>query len=256
MAGRFHGPRRALFKSPATATAAWTPASLTSLKGWYKADGTLLNGSSNPAANNDLLTQWNDESGNGKHLLADNFGANRTGKYLSAGLNGKQGVAFLESNTGIMAAASFALGGTKGSCYVYGKITSSATAFRYVVGYAAPSQGVAGTNGCAWAQLNSPNTTVFANQGGILSSGTVPNDTGTRFGSIFDGTNNTFVVNGSAGTPVANGVSFTTAGRFVVAGDPDVPESADCVLSEIIVTQSDLSGGELALLDTYLTRWN
>jgi len=237
----------------------WTPASLTNLLGWYKADGTLLNGSSNPAVNNDLLSQWNDESGHGNHLLAQNISAFSTGKYLTAGLNSKKTVSFLSSNSATMlTAATVALGGTKGSCYLYGSVPSTATAFRYIAAYAAPAQGFAGTNGCAWVQLSSPTTTIAANSGGFKGTGTIANDTGTRFGSIFDGTNSTVAINGvlQTGSQAAASPTFTTGGRFAVSGDSDVPNGTDSFISEIVVTASDLSGGELALLDTWMTRWN
>ncbi len=241
-----------------TGGAAWTPASLTTLKGWYKADGTMLNTVSGTPANNDYLSQWNDESGGGHHLVSYG-GGNQSGQYKSAGLNGHPTVFFGEATTAWMYAGSFALSGTTASLYGYGSITSSASPFRILAGYAAPSQSIGGANGANWVQLSVPTTTVVGNHGGFLSSSTISNDTGARFGSIFDATNNTFVVNATSATPAASGgFTFTTAGRLIIGGDGDTggPSTADCNWSEIVVTASDLSGGELALLDTYLQRWN
>tara|TARA_R100000773_G_scaffold11328_1_gene10448 strand:+ start:261 stop:968 length:708 start_codon:yes stop_codon:yes gene_type:complete len=70
-------------------SATWSPSNLGSkLKAWFKNDTDILEGTSDPAENNDNVTQWSDQSGNDNHLTApNNFFQydSSTGGIISAG---------------------------------------------------------------------------------------------------------------------------------------------------------------------------
>jgi len=70
-------------------TVAWTPASLTGLKAWYKSDVGITLNSGN-------VSQWDDQSGNGNHLIQAT--ATNQPLYSTGILNGYQGLQFFGLN--------------------------------------------------------------------------------------------------------------------------------------------------------------
>src|SRR5260221_2651489 len=94
---------------PLVSGAAFTPASLTGLLAWYKADaGVTLSGSN--------VTQWNDQTSNGYNLTP----STNPPTFSATGFNSKQGITFtnagtLNLGTGVSVVN---FGGTTGSFYV------------------------------------------------------------------------------------------------------------------------------------------
>lgn len=128
--------RRANFRGVGAgggAAPAWTPASLTSLRGWYRADlGVTLVGSD--------VTAWADQSGNGNHL-ADNGAATRP-LFNASSFNGS-GQPFLSFASGdYLRRATFDWGAAVSAftVIVIGRVTTGG-AVRYYFDYT-PDAGV------------------------------------------------------------------------------------------------------------------
>ena len=84
----------------AVVPAAWTPASIANLKGWWDADDA----STFTYSSGVLVSQWRDKSGQARHFAQ---GTTARQPSRSATINGKSAVAFTKANTNYMDTASF-----------------------------------------------------------------------------------------------------------------------------------------------------
>jgi hypothetical protein len=247
----------------------WSPASLPGYLSSYKADGVMTNGSDVAPSNNDPIKQWNDVGGT-QHLVAGNLGIGATGKYLSAGLNGKKTVLFDGTVNGFsrMYRSSFPMGtGTKAFFYGYVSVAAAAALFRSWGGYISGGEtAVADAHSVSWMVSGNPGNAVFAGVYGATNSpavwATLTPDTGTRAGFIVDGpsTEITLVVNGVKDIPVTfTPAAWITAGTLLLGGnynDDAFVSPADFKISEWIVCNDVPTAPDLVAADSYLQRWD
>src|SRR5258706_15221820 len=78
------------------ASAAWPPASVTTAF-WYKDAGAYTDAGTTLATNGQTVQQWNDFSGNGRHLTQAMAALQPT--YTASALNSKPGIHFINNNS-------------------------------------------------------------------------------------------------------------------------------------------------------------
>lgn len=234
--------------------AAWTPASLTGLIGWYKADAQVYNSGTTLATNGQTISQWTDQSGLNNHLV--NVIGYGVPTWASAGLNGKPAVQFVQASAqGLGTTAdSVAMGtGNQVSCFILGSLTTSANA--QGVGYA--GNGVAITSipfdlhSAVIMQLTStPGFEWFYNSGNGTAD-SVSANTETQMGMVFDGVNGTPYVNNVAGTSNALNFNWTSPGRLIVGSQGTT--GWDGFIRELFITNGAVSSSDRSNIATYLT---
>lgn len=242
----------------------FTPASLTGLIGWYKSDaGVYVDAGSTLATNGQTVQQWNDQSGVGNHLSQATSARRPT--YTTGLLNGLPGIVFVVANVQWIANQAIALGGTTASAFVVAKTPSPGTNADRVVTFTATGQGLDFNNTGSGIFLFSASSTSISGyrNSGALSNGTVVANTFMQLGSIYDGTNNTVYLGGTAQTPVANTSTFAATGALGIGGGVQTPPGStsgdstmDGTICEIVFTNTALSSGDRSSLNSYFTsRW-
>lgn len=242
--------RRALFSATT-----WTPAKLTGLVAWYKADvGVSLSGSN--------VTGWADQSGHGYNLVVGTGGTSPV--FNATGFNGRQTIAFTA------ASSEYLVTSTSTSVGIV-NMGSTTTASGFAVGQGVSPQGF----GVAFGMVgvNENGCSAFADSGcfimaaglglaawrnGQMSTTAYTTSTNYRFGSIFDGANNTFYLNNAASTPVASTGAFFSTGNISIGSlRSDTPLNLwDGPLSEIVLTNTALSSTDRGNLDNYFrAKW-
>lgn len=102
----------------------------TDLAGWYEADGLVFNASATAAADGEAVAQWNDQSGNGRHLVQAT-GAQRP-LFQTNILNGLPGIQFVSSDDLTAAAGVSPVIAAPMTIYMVGK-SSDTAALQYPV---------------------------------------------------------------------------------------------------------------------------
>lgn len=229
------------------------------LVAWYRADvGVFSNaGGTTPATNGSGVKNWQDQSGNGYHLLSIGAG---DPTYNTTGFNGRKTITFVNGNGNALRALSVALSGGLFSAWIAANITSSSNGVGRVYGYASPTETMLGTNSAIIGVLAGSTTSYGGFQGGVgfVSNGTIANGTNYRLGTVFDttGTHNgiCYINNVANASTNLSGVwvGFNTAGAILV-GDEATPTAAfDGVLSEIIITKVVATSGQINAVDDWL----
>ncbi len=250
----------------------WTPAQLTGLIGWYKADVGVFTDTSctTPATNTQTVACWKDQSGNSFNLLQATAGDRP--QFLSAGLNSKQTIQFTASgNTGLLTASGVVFGtGNLASGFFIGTMTTNANSFANSVSYCGPTSASCNLSGdFITAFRNNGANSVCSDKGAVSTSGggtgcpSVTLSTELRFGGIADGSNITSYLNNVAGTSAAvtdasanNGCISVGQGTNACNFTLSAFSGWDGVISEIVLTNTALSSSDRALLDSYLSgRW-
>jgi hypothetical protein len=260
------------FWPPIQLGSTWTPASLSGLIAWYKADNDSTNVFSDAACTVPQTTNaanvlcWKDLSGNGYNLV-NASGANRP-TYVLAGLNGKPTVNFVAlSSQNLRTAVGVAMGtGVSGSAFAIGTMNTGTNSFGRLVTYAPPSAADNSAGGFTYLFRQST-TNFFETEKGITvvvgsPYAAVSLATETRFGGIANGTTIQSYVNGAtAGTAGSGSIAFTSGGYIalgssIASGGGTGAALWDGNISEIIITNNAMSSGDIALLDAYLAaRW-
>jgi len=241
---------------PGAVVAAWTPANLPSLIGWWKADANVYNDAgSTLATNGQTVQQWSDQSGVGNHLVQATSGERPT--FNTNQLNGLPGIAC----GGWLNQLTLSLGGTTASCYVVAKHTTGGNG-RIVTFAATGGPDYDGDTDAIFFYLPS-DTTVTGFRNGAKSNGTVATGTPYVLGSIFDGTNHTMYINGTAQSAVGSTGTFGSTGGLGVGDSPDSPPSTasggspmNGMVFEIVLTTAAIGSTDRTNLATYFNgRW-
>lgn len=244
----------------ATASGAFTPASLTGLVAWYKADtGVFVDAGSTLATNGQTVQQWNDQSGNGYHLKQATGGSRPT--FQTAGFNSSfPAVTFTLSSSTWMAttANTVAMGtGLVGSAFLVGLITGSGAVNARGVAYVENGQtaDTISSHSAAWLLLSPGTPSLASYRAGFFANDNVAIfNVNMRVGNVYDNTNDTGYLNNVAGTPVAaSGLTWTSPGTLLISTADTASPTAfwDGPIAEVVVTNTALSGTDRTNLDNY-----
>lgn len=215
----------------AQSTTPFTPLALTALRGWYESDSgtTVVVG----------VSQWNDKSGLGNHLLQATGGAQPL--LVPAQINGLPAIVF-DGVDDFMRAV--------------------------IVGLVQPSTVFAVFSQATWV---SPNTIVDGNVStmmrvfqtgsspriGISAGTTLAGAVGPTLGTfglataIFNGASSSIQINSIAATSGPAGAG--NAGGVVVGARGDGTINASCSVAMLIVTAASATAGEIANVKAYVT---
>jgi hypothetical protein len=242
----------------------WTPASLTGLVAWYKADaGVYKDLGTTLAVNNDTVEQWNDQSGNGYNLTQTSAGTR--GTYLTNGFDPAYGSGgfktismqgkWMISGTNALALSS----STLLSCFICGNLTnngSNESALTYVgsgqandYNNTASGRIIASTSpSTIGAYCSAPRGTAPYIQNadgvvGMIYSGTVDN----AYYNNVAGSNDSYTPAwGSSGTLLVAGNYTGSAGSAGMSG----------YYSEIVLVSGAIGSSDRTSLQSYLrTKW-
>lgn len=234
----------------------WTPASLgAALIGWYIADtGVYHDAGSTLATNGQTVLQWNDQSGNNKHLVTG--GSPPT--YSTTGFNSQKTISFNSASAQYLENTSFPMGtGTTGSAFAAASINSGSGSYGRLISYIAGGQAQdydnTGSASLILRRVSNQEIGMYRNSNQCLQN--ITYDAPSRLGGIFDGSNQISYVNNVAGSGSAQTNAWGTSPgtlRVGMAGGAAFKGN----ISEIIVTNSALSSGDRSSLDSYLTaKW-
>lgn len=241
-----------------SAAPAWTPANLGSaLVAWYDAGDAASITESGGA-----VSQWNDKSGHGYHLTQATGGKKPT--YSATGFMGKGGIVFNGTSTTMATGlTAVPLGTDTVSVFAMAQMDTQETprAAR-LVGFQGNGDGTdtTGPQSASLILLSGAADAITGYRSGFksatgLSSGGfgVPNPSNFyRIGSVWDGTNHTTYLNGTAQTPVASTGNFASPGRLRIGSDPGESSFWKASLKEIVVLNRAPTSDERTLLDAYL----
>jgi hypothetical protein len=222
-----------------------------------------------PAVDGAAVQQWNDQSGNGYHLIQATAGNRPT--FQNAGLNGKQTVKFLTANSTFMTVGSGAVamgtGTTRfGICsHADDELDPNQQCKIPILRRKSLDRRLQRSRQCALVQSRGSfccNTELSKRCGGPQVP--VSFATTLQMGTIYDGANVTTWLNNSASASAAQTSAWSSPGTLVVGTDQAVaqtPNTAanstfDGTVSEIVITNSALSLTDRAKLEAYFaSRW-
>ena len=243
--GGFGGPG---FTSPGASSGPWTPLSDAGLVQWLEGDSGTFSDTActTPATNGNTMGCWADKSSNGYNETNTNT-SSQFPTYNTNQLNSLPVVTFAKANSTCLftGLAQVSLGGTTLSGFALIKTTSSTAGSDRFVSYQANGQGADWNNTPSGVMVmaNTGNTTIAAIRGSsLLSNGTVSAATFTQVGSIYDGSNNTAYIAGTAQTSAASTGSFGSTGQLATGcftqGGTGIGNPADVVVAAVYVTKS------------------
>lgn len=245
---------------------AFTPAQLTGLVAWYKADvGVFSDAGVTPAVNSGNVQQWNDQSGHGYNLIQATTANKPT--FLTAGLNSKPAVSFAQASNQFVqtALSTVVMGtGTTGSGFAVLQMTSAVPSNGTALSYAVT----------AGSDFNAPGNARFINRATTTNaigsfrnsvagpSSAVSLSTTVHIGTVYDGTNATSWLNNVSGGTGAQTSAWATNGAIVIGSAQNAGNAVgtgsswDGPISEVVITTSALSSTDRANLEAYFTsRW-
>jgi hypothetical protein len=243
----------------------WTPADLPGLIAWYKADaGVYSDAGTTLATDGQRVAQWNDQSGDGYHLIAptpsvdgffyrtDGFGTGLPA--IESTVTTMPGMATLADTVAIGGGnilCSFVvtrpMAGMLANCRLASYVGNGLTlANDYAdLGSAILFMAVSAAATADVTAMNNSNT---------LAASPITQGTKYRIGSVFNGTNHEVYVNNVAsGSPVVYAGPLTSPGRLSVG----IPGSSWIgFFAELVFTNIVPSTGDRSSLDTYFsTKW-
>lgn len=232
---------------PTPAPSNWTPAQLSGLKAWYKADAGVYNDAGiTPATNGQTVQQWNDQSGNGLNILQASTSSRPT--FLSTGMNGHQTLQFSAATVSSLVNSAFPLGsGNIASVFIVVNVSVSTPTFARIISY-----GTAATQR-DFLGAGSPITDLFTFDGSASAHNTIATAANLRVGTIWDGANMTVYVNNSGGTPAGYATSFTDNQQMSVGCAVSGANPFDGNISEVVITLSAIGAADRNSLDSYFT---
>lgn len=242
---------------------AWTPAKISGLQGWWKADFSVYSDLGiTLATNGQSVEQWNDNSPASNNLL-NNLGIGATfPTYVTGALNGLPVISYNASvQSQILLTNTLNLGGTTASLFAVVKGSTPNANARIANFTATGQQNDFDNTGSVVFEFLPSTTTVESYSNGALSSGTITDATWFELGSIFDGANSTIYINGTAQTPAADTNSFAATGRVNIGGRFNsvgnaVADGLTGSIAEVVFTNTVISSTDRAKLHTYFSnKW-
>lgn len=226
----------------------FSPTDIAGLKFWFKDAGVFNDAGSTPAADADLVYQWNDQSGNGNHLTQPTSTKRPT--YKTAIRNGLPIVRFDSANTTSLLFSLLSITSGSRTMFVAANIIGGSAAFRllfdsqsgrFVIGFG-DSGGwkVAWYDSAAVWRYPGSMTTGWQRLAWILPDG---------------GTGNVYRDGTSIGTGTYTGTAI--GGTTVIGARYDQTDrwlTAD--IGEILLYDSALSSPDHARVESYLSRWS
>lgn len=224
-------------------SAAFTPAYMTGLIGWWKADTGVTTSSGN-------VTGVADQSGLGNDLVNNEIFVPGSHVPLNAtGFNGHPAFDFLAANNGALKVDSFAIGsGNKGSVFVIGQMKTASVSAARAISYAqdAGNADFSANGSAAWLNRNlTGGNGINTYRNGLDNIDTaISLNTNYLLGCIYDGTNVTHYVNATAGSTAAINQNWVSGGTFAIGNaivPPFNPNAAawEGPIAEVIVTNAD-----------------
>jgi hypothetical protein len=240
----------------------WSPADLgADLLAWYVADqGVYVDAGTTLATDGQTVRQWNDQSGNGYHLLQADSGLRPT--FDTTGLDGQPAVLFDAGTTTYMATAtdSVAMGSvTTSSAFAVAQLNTASVSFGRLVTYTGTGEAQDyNNNGSAIYLLRNATNNQFCSHrnGNTYGTTNISLDTSYSMGSIWDGTNVTTYLDNVAGTPAANTMTFVSPGRINVGADNGSLSAWEGPVSEVVITKTALDAtARNNLLAYFQSKW-
>lgn len=228
----------------AAAGSAWTPASLgAKLVAWY--DGT---DAASMTTSTSLISQWNDKSGNARHLTAS--GSERP-TLTAAAVNGKSAVTW--SGAGTRMAATWSYTGSTVGGAVSLKMTASSDADARVISLTTGTSADWNSAGrTALIDRQGSSSDLFSERNGSMATVHATYDTWGVVGSVYDGTNHTMWLNDTASTTTASTGAFAI-GKIVVGNGADSLTAAlDGQTQHVVLTTGNLTTLERQKLYAFL----
>lgn len=220
------------------AASTFSPASMTGLIGWWKAD-TGVTG--NP------VTAVVNQASPGTYDLVNSG----TVPYNATGFQGLPAFDFVNINHAALVASPFAMGtGTTGSAFVIGKMKTDTPNFGGAVCYAGNASedfNSSGSSGWITRQGTSNGIETFRNFTSVIDTA-ISLDTAYVLGSIYDGTSVTHWINATIGSTSSAGLPMnwiSSSGTLVIgsrvgtSGGVATTGNWDGPIAEIIVTTAD-----------------
>jgi hypothetical protein len=239
--------------APTAAGGGWSPSDLGSnLLAWYDAQD-----SGSITQSGGSVSQWNDLSGNGEHVVQGNAPEQPT--YSATGFNTSYPRITFDGSDKLICAAFAGTSGAVLSIYAVGTLNSAASSYGRMVAYytdAGNNNDFSGTDRAACILRDATNATVGAyRNNGLLSTKSISYDTPARFMSVFDGTNHTMYINNSAGTPVSSSTNFTTTSAALGIGQGQAGFWKGDICEIIIHKAADGSALRSDVDNYFKTRW-
>lgn len=232
---------------------AWTPASLPNLLVWLDASD-----SSSVIRSGANVSAWNDKSGNG-----NNFTATNNPQYSATGFNTSYpGITTASASSNYFKSSSITLNSANLSVFLV-LYVASAQANKGVVALLGSGQSAEWNNNASF--LIDPETgtnfRLFSNSGSYQNSVagvSAPH----AIGWVFDGTNGTGYLDGSANTPASKTGAFGNTSAIIAlanrltTGGAVTGDYVNATYAEVIITSSALGGTDLTDLDAYfVAKW-
>jgi hypothetical protein len=230
------------------------PKTVTGLVAWYKSDAGVLDASGNAiTADNTKIKTWQDQSGNGKHLVQATVGNQPTWRNAANGINGVPAVYFTGSSTNYMVSSSFDLS----SYTVFFVQKFSIDSIFYEHGNTATGPGQFAYTGI--------NQTLYVRKGGAVNGKDLT--TGWGSGNVLLQWNGRYAGTSLTHTMRKNGADQTLTVRN--AGDPgtatttaaltlgaraNLTAPATGFIAEALFYNAALSSGDIANIEAYLKK--
>lgn len=234
---------------------AWTPASLSNLVVWLDASdsGSVIRSGANVSA-------WNDLSGNG-----NNFTATNNPQYSATGFNTSYpGITVASASSNYFKSGTVTLNSANLSVFIVGNITGP-DKDDGVISLLGNGQSADWNNSASF--VVDPNDTsdrirMFTGGGSYQSIITGAANGAHAFGWVFDGTNGTPYLDGSAGRSAAKTGAFGNTSAIIAlsnrlsSGGSVTGDTINGTYAEVIITASAITGADLTNLDAYfVAKW-
>lgn len=231
------GPGRRGGGYRASAAPAWTPASLTALRGWYRGDDVTLNGSD--------VTSFNDKTGTGNHLT-DGGTASRRPAYSATGGPNSTPILSFDGVGEYLSDTAFSWGAAVGahSIAIVAKVSSFVASERWIEygGLIVVRSG--GTNIVQGLRIAGTTSSGTTNLGTAAFHTIIYTWTGASQSLYVDGVAEDTDANASAAVADGGAFSLGAAAAGSVAAAIDV--------AEVVVQRAAMTAGELASFDAYV----
>ena len=217
-------------------------------------DGSDPAGNGIIPANGATVATWNDKSGNG-----NNMSGGVSPIYASSGINSLSAISFTGSQYYRAAMNTPLMTQTALTFFVAELNTLTVTGTASVEGIASGANNDNNNTTMMVGGLQLGGGNIECYRFGSLSTATLPaNGNGYVFAGLFDGTNNTVYMNGTASSPVASSgtMNFQTCniGTRWLGGTPAFQYKG--YMGEVILYPTNLSSTQMTIVNNYLmTKW-